>query len=98
MPVPNWRYICTQSKLAVKTRRLEEMQQGRKRDKEKLQMQGEKLTKWQGEVRLLNNLVLQNNINSGKFFEVRLPFWLPVHRYPIYWSWAIKYEKHYNHS
>jgi len=58
----------------VKTRRLEEMQQGRKRDKEKLQMQGEKLTKWQGEVRRLNNLVLLNNINGGKFFEVRLPF------------------------
>ncbi len=58
----------------MKTRRLEEMQQGRKRDKEKLQMQGEKLTKWQGEVRRLNNLVLLNNINGGKFFEVRLPF------------------------
>ena len=73
-----------QSKLAVKNLSLEELQQRWKRDKEKLQMQGEKLTKWQGEVRRLNNLVLQNNINSGKFFEVRLPFPLPFYRYPTH--------------
>ncbi len=69
-----------QSKLEETTHRLEEMQQRRKHDKEKLQMQGEKLSKWQGEVRRLNNLVLHNNINSGKFFEVRLPFPLPFRR------------------
>ncbi len=73
-----------QSKLAVKNFSLEELQQRWKRDKEKLQMQGEKLTKWHGEVRRLNNLVLQNNINSGKFFEVRLPLPLPFYRYPTH--------------
>ncbi len=66
-----------QSRLATQKLRLEEVQQRRKDDKQKLQMQGEKLSKWQGEVRRLNNVVLRNNINSGKFFEVRLPFPLP---------------------
>ncbi len=70
-----------QSKREVTTHRLEEVQQRRKHDKQKLQMQGEKLSKWQGEVRRLNNLVLHNNINSGKFFEVRLPLPLPFYRY-----------------
>ena len=73
-----------QTKLEVTTHKLEEVQQRRKHDKEKVQMQGEKLAKWQGEVRRLNNLVLQNNINSGKFFQVRLPFPLPVDRFPSY--------------
>ena len=71
-----------QTKLEVTTHKLEEVQQRRKHDKEKVQMQGEKLAKWQGEVRRLSNLVLRNNINSGKFFQVRLPFPLPVNRFP----------------
>ncbi len=69
-----------QGKLAAQNLRLEELQQRRKHDKQKLQMHGEKLAKWQGEVRRLNNVVLQNNINSGKFFEVRLPFPLSFYR------------------
>ena len=69
-----------QSKLAAENHRLEEVQQRRRHDKEKLQMQGEKLSRWQGEVRRLNNLVLHNNIKSGKFFEVRLPFPRPFCR------------------
>ena len=69
-----------QGKLAAQNLRLEEVQQRRKHDKQKLQMQGEKLAKWQGEVRRLTNLVLRNNINSGKFFEVRLPFPKPFYR------------------
>lgn len=73
-----------QSKLAAKNLKLEELQQRRKHDKEKLQMQGAKLSKWQGEVRRLSNLVLRNNINSGKFFEVRLPCSLHVFRSPTY--------------
>ncbi len=66
-----------QGKLAAQKLRLEEVQQRRKHDKVKLQVQGDKVAKWQGEVRRLTNVVLHNNINSGKFFEVRLPFPLP---------------------
>ena len=69
-----------QSQLAAQKLRFEEVQQRRKDDKQKLQMQGEKLSKWQGKVKRLNNVVLRNNINSGKFFEVRLPFPLPFNR------------------
>ncbi len=69
-----------QGKLAAQNLRLEEVQQRRKHDKEKLQMQGEKLAKWQGEVRRLNDVVLRNNINSGKFFEVRFAFPQPLYR------------------
>ncbi|KAL0044602.1 hypothetical protein WJX82_002238 [Trebouxia sp. C0006] len=56
-------------KLAAQKLRLEEVQQRRKHDKVKLQVQGDKVAKWQGEVRRLTNVVLHNNINSGKFFE-----------------------------
>ena len=59
---------------------VEEVQQRRRHDKQKLQVQGEKVAKWQGEVRRLTNVVLRNNIKSGKFFEVRLPFPLPFYR------------------
>ncbi|KAL0039284.1 hypothetical protein WJX79_001433 [Trebouxia sp. C0005] len=62
-------HVVLESKLAAKNLKLEELQQRRKHDKEKLQMQGAKLSKWQGEVRRLSNLVLRNNINSSKFFE-----------------------------
>ncbi len=70
-----------QGKLAAQKLRLEEVQQRRQHDKQKLLVQGEKLAKWQGEVRRLTNVVLRNNINSGKFFEVRRPSPLPFYRY-----------------
>ena len=69
-----------QSQLAAQKLRLEEVQQRRKDDKQKVQVQGEKLAKWQAAVRRLNNVVLKNNINSGNFFGVRLPFPLPSNR------------------
>ena len=66
-----------QGKLAAQKLRLEEVQQRRKHVTVKLQEQGDTVAKWQGEGRRLTNVVLHNNINSGKFFEVRLPFPLP---------------------
>ena len=49
----------------------QQRQNEKKAHKEKLQQKVDELTRWRGEVRRLNNVVLTNNVKSGKFYEVR---------------------------
>ena len=68
-----------QSQATLHDEAVKQLQQQRKNEKkthkEKLQQKVDELTRWREEVRRLNNVVLTNNVKSGKFYEV----WRTLH-------------------